>query len=590
MIQVSEEYKKACKSPIRQSYNIIKYGLYNKEAKTKINSYSSSSNQIFSNIPQIYDENKEKQYDYISCEKDRVILNDNFIFIKDKTKINPNQNIGYWSKDQSNDNCLFNNNPIIILSFNSNIPFTYLTMYFQEVVEELKISYFIDDIKSYEINIKQNNNETFEANDNLHHNTGYFNKIIIEFIKTKTPNRYIKLNEIDFGIYEIFGKKDIVSIDIIDELSIDSSELSSNSLNVTIKDTNGEYDILNPYNKLKNMQERQEITCYHYLKVGNKYQEIPLGTFLLKNAESSNKELMLECYDDTYFMNKIYYGSKFYIDEEVTNILTDLFTFFNYTKYLIDDELKGIKLTGYIPQVEMREALRLIAEASGCVVNKTRYGITYIFKTYDPCVKMFDTNEYERLNPKKNLYNNVIDVEVYNYQIVQETILYSATLNKGEYIINFKEKPIVYSDYEYDKEFIKNNNDDYTIDILYATCCKITVNSDNQLVEISARYYNENPNIQRVKKGETNIEEYSIKKVTNKLITNKNYLEVANWKLNKNEIKYNFDCLMTPYIEVGDTCKIKTKYKNLNGDYIKRQFIPTYINFTNSLKQNIEGE
>ena len=87
MIQVSEEYKKACKSPIRQSYNIIKYGLYNKEAKTKINSYSSSSNQIFSNIPQIYDENKEKQYDYISCEKDRVILNNNFVFIKDKTKI-----------------------------------------------------------------------------------------------------------------------------------------------------------------------------------------------------------------------------------------------------------------------------------------------------------------------------------------------------------------------------------------------------------------------------------------------------------------------------------------------------------------------
>ena len=62
------------------------------------------------------------------------------------------------------------------------------------------------------------------------------------------------------------------------------------------------------------------------------------------------------------------------------------------------------------------------------------------------------------------------------------------------------------------------------------------------------------------------------------------------WKLNRNEIKYSFDCLLTPYIEVGDTCKLMTKYKDLSGNTIKKEFIPTYINFTNSIMQKIEGE
>ena len=360
-------------------------------------------------------------------------MNGSFAFVKNKNTINQSEKTGYWSNELSNSSCTFSTNPYIIYVFDKEINFTDLTLHFQEVVSDFNVKYYLKNQLEYTRQVRNNEMlsvQTIENKKNV--SIAYFDKLEIEFIKTKEPYRYIKFNEIDFGVYQTFKKEEIKAIDIIDELSIDSSELSANSMSVTIRDDNGIYDILNPYNKLNLLQERQEMTCYHYLKVGSAFKEIPLGTFLLKNMQVENNALKLECYDDTYFMNKIYYGSKFYTNEECSNIFKDIFNYFNYSsnKYLIDDELIGIKLTGYIPQVEMREALRIVAEASGCVINKTRTGITYIFKTYDPSIKTFKMSEYSNSVPQRNLYNNVIDIVEYGYDKQSEdSILCSLNIN-----------------------------------------------------------------------------------------------------------------------------------------------------------------
>ena len=591
MINVTKAYREACENPIRKSYIVVKYGLYDKSAKSKI-SRTEKNAKIFSQISQTYDEIKQHSINYITCEPNRVKLDGTFAFLVNKSLPNKNETIGYWSEEMSNSNGLFDNNPSITYIFNDYINFTDLTLYFQELVDSINIKYYLDNNLIYNNSIINNKFLNIETKSNGSQTANYFNKLTIEFVKTGFPNRYVKFNEIDFGIYEIFDKNEIKEIDIIEELSIDSSELSANSLNLTIKDDKGEYDILNPYNKLSKLQEKQELTCYHYLKVGNNFKEVPLGTFLLKNIKNGKQEIMLECYDDTYFMNKIYYGSKFYINEEVENVLKDLFTYFNYTKYVIDDELKGTKISGYIPEVQMREALRLIAEASKSVISKTREGITYIYKTNDPKIKLFKTYEYENPQPQKNLYNNVIDVNVYNYETQSDdVILYSANMNIGEYIISFKNYPLVYDLYKNNFNLLKNNNNNYDIIELGATSCKIKVSSNNELVELKGKYYIESKKVERIKKDNTiSVDEYAIAKINNNLITDNNYKEIANWKLNRKDVKHNFECMATPYIEVGDTCSYQLKYNNLQGEKIKRDFVVTYINFTNSLKQTIEGE
>lgn len=633
MISVSQAYKEAINSNERKSYVIAKYGLYDKNAKGSINKVESNS-KSFSNINKTYNEIKDTNYNYISCEPNRVLLNNNFYFLNNKERPNTNENLAYWSSILSDENGYFttkeestistngntilieegvvslntiyltNNNlsingntiiyeeqsnstggtisnPSITYTFDKSLKFTEITLYFQEVCEEFKVNYYIDNTLIATRHIKNNKDLIVTTQETTMANEIYFNKLKIEFIKTYYPNRYIKLNEIDFGVLQTFSDSQIIDYDIIDELSIDSSELSSNSLNLTIDNTNGEFDVLNPKNKLATLQERQEITMYHYLKVGTRYQELPLGTFLIKEFKVRNQSLMLEAYDDTYFMNDTYYGSKFYVDEDIVNILEDLFSYFNYTNYVIDDELKGITLSGYIPNVEFREALRLIAEAGQCVISKTRFGITYIYKTYDPVSKVFTRKVIDKEKPSKNLFNNIVGILEYNYtNVVENYEIYNSTLKSGEYTIIFKEFPIkqdtlVKSD---------NTNTNYEITSVSAISCKVKVTNETQVI-LNATLVKPTSTLKTIKKDEYQMQQqdYVIEKIDNTLITTQ-YESVGKWKLGRGEIKYNFNTMTIPYIEVGDTCQYQTRFGTTNT------FIPTRLEFTKSITQNIEGE
>lgn len=590
MIYVSEAYKKASERPNRDSYIIAKYGQFDKALKGDINNVGGES-KSFSNVFKVYNDIKETNYNYITCEPNRVKLDNTFFFISNKTKSNPNENIAFFGSNISNQNGVIGNGDystgnMIEIYLSNDILISELVLYFQEVCSKLTVYYQRYDESSNSstnlcsVKIENNKDRMVNVNVDESYKNTLCNRIVIDIYETLEPYRYPKLNEVDFGTFKTFTNDEIVDLDIIDELSIDSSELSSNSLNLTIDDTNKEYNILNPNNKLEFIQEKQEITIYHYLKVADKYKEIPLGTFLLKEFKVGNNKLQIEAYDDTYFMNKMYYGSKYYNNAPVTQIFQDLFNYFDYANYIIDEELNDITLTGYVPNVEFREALRIIAEASCSVVNKTRYGKTYIFKTYDPSVKTFTKRLQFKENHEKNLFNNVIDVTEYSFKAIENQEVYNANLDVGLHTIVFKNYPILESTIS--KQDVNNNN--YEIKNVYATTCIVDVKQKTDVI-LKATLMEQSNVVKRINKEE-NIqqEEYAISKVNNTLITQRNSNEVANWKLNRGNIKYRFDTLLTPYIEVGDTCKYQTQFGTIN------EFIPTRIQFDKSLIQNIEGE
>lgn len=580
MIKVNEAYKQASKESERKSYVIARYGLFVKGAKNKVEEIESDI-QPFGESEKTLNEEKYSNYNYISCEPNRVVLNNTFFFIQDKQNNQPSQDIAYWSNKLSNENGLFDQNPKIVYLFSTDIDFTELTLHFQEVCENFIVKYYNNNNLIAIRNIVNNINTIVTTNGATILSDSFFNKLEIEFIKTRSPYRYVKFNEIDFGIYQQFTNEEIIDLDIIDELSIDSSELSSNSLSLVIQDKQGQYDILNPENKLKYLQERQEITVYHYLKVGAKYQELPLGTFLLKEFKGQNQKLELQAYDDVYFMNQLYYGSNYYENEEITKVLEDLFNYFNYTNYIIDEELQGIKISGYIPRVEFREALRLIAESGSCVINKTRNGETYIFKTYDPISKTFNRNLIFKEQPTKNLFNNVIDVIEYDYSKIEENVeIYNTRMSAGKYTILFEDYPIKQDTI---KKIVENSN--YEILKKYATGCVVNVFAETN-VKLIGTYIKEQSTVQRIKKYSELVvnTDYAIKKVDNHLITKDNLQEIANWKLNRGAIKYNFETLTIPYLEVGDTCEYQTRFGT------KNTFIPTRIEFSKSILQRVEGE
>lgn len=597
MIDVTKRYIEACENPIRESYVVAKYGLFNKEAKGNIISVTASTNfKPFSITSQTYDEVKDTTIEYISCEETRVRLDGTFAFLQNKDSSNSNQNIGIWSNEMSNSNGSFTSPYQIIYTFNKNIEFIELTMYFQEVISSMDIYYYLDNSLIYTKSIENNNSLVINTHDESVDNSNkFFNKIILSIKSTETGHRYVKLNEIDFGGYQTLNKDDIAELEIIDEISVDSSSMVSNSCQIKIKDLKGEYDFINPYNKLKYLQEKQMLSIYHYLKVGSAYKEVSLGTFLIKDMDYAEKKLIINAYDDRYFMNKTYYGSKFYINEPVKNVLKDLFDYFGYTsdKYIIDDELNDNVINGYIKNVKFSEALRLICESCCAVITKDRYGKTYIFKTYDKPIKLFRNGEYSNASPKKNLYNNVIDVKEYKYIESNEIVeLYKGDLSKGTHVIIFDKSPIIYKNYKDNYSLIKGDisNTNYNIISLYATSCVVEVLNDTNVV-LQGKVYTSSTTTKRIQKNTLiDVDEYAITSVDNTLINSNNSNDVAMWKLNKSDVKYSFDINSMPYIEVGDMCKIQLPYKSLNGNTINKTFIPTKLKFTLGVKESIEGE
>lgn len=598
MISVTKAYKDATKKPLRQSYVTIKYGLYNKEAKQEISSFSSTGGvQPFSSSNNILNETKENVYNYISCEPDRVKLDNNFVFVQDKSRVNANQDAGYWNNALSDINGKLMPAPYFILKFNKPISFTPLTLYFQEVVKDFSIEYALNNKIIYTRNITNNTLLTVDTTDiNDEEPINYFDTIRIRFVATQTPYRYVKLNEIDFGAYKTFKSSEIKEFNIIEEISLDDNTLPSNSFNATIIDKNGAYDILNPNNKVNKLKSGQELSVTHHLKVGNVFKEVVLGTFLLKKVSSENIKLKLECYDELYFMNSTYYGSKFYTNESAIKVFQDLFDYFNYSnkRYDFDPELENVYLTGYVPNVEFREALRLIAESSKAIIKKNRTGGIYIYRAKESEVyaNFFGKSDYINEQIKENLYNNTIDVKIYSYDRIENDTLYSSTLNKGIYNISFSKYPLVYNEYKDNYNLLKSGDiGNYIINSINANGCQIEVTTDNTKVELKGNYYVETSTNERLKLEENiDVDESAITKIDNHLITKNNYSEIANWKLSKSNIAYELEYKTTPFIEAGDKCKIQTKYKDRNGNYITKDFVANKIEYDHTIMQRIKGE
>ena len=558
----------------RRSYVEIIFGLYNKIANSKVENIESYYKQSFSvlNINNF----KKTNIEYVSCEPGRTYPNENVRFINsDDSSKNTNQYRGYWSSEMSDNEGYFSNNPKITYYFSDLIDFTNLTLYFQEVVEQFVIRYYNNNDLIYTGSISGNNNLVVETN---FENQKQFNILEIEFIKTYIPYRYIKYNNLDFGIVKTFSKDQLIDLDINNELDLYSDELVSNTATFIIKNPNKQYSLYEEDDSLNFLQEKQEIQIYHYLKVGNEFIQKPLGTYLVKEFNSNSLNIEFVCYDDIYFMNDIYYGSKFYNNENLVNILRDLFEYFNYVNYdLSDIENENILLTGYIPNVTFREALRLIVEASKCCVFKNKLGLTkivYFGNVNDESILSLANYEIFNDNPVKNLYNNVVDIISHVYNEYKNEIVYNAQLEPGIYNILYNNYPCI------NAEIVDG---DGIILKQFATGCQIEVNSSSKII-IKADVYNINKTRYRINKDvNATYDEYAIREIDNPLITTQ-YQEIAMWKLNKNSLTKNLEIMNIPTLELGDTIT----YEYNKGKTIDIKL--TNLNYTNSIRMYIKGE
>lgn len=614
MIEITEAYKQVSEEKERNSYIEWEFGGWNTIITELMQKGLIETNgaKKFSTPRRLVQEIEETE-EYITCEPNAHKLSDSLFFLKNE--VNDNQPVAYWSEELSSSTKTFDTNPYISMSYYGTryTKLSNIMLKFEEICSDFSISWYETDKEVYQYEMKNNKELNCYITIPEKYKTQVFNHIIIKFKKTYDPYRYIKLKNISFGNKQYFSSEDVLSFEIIEETSYNTSERFHNSLSLSLNNKDKKWDIFNPKNKITEISKMQEISGYHYLKVGKQYKKIPLGKFYVDEVKNYENKLELNAYDKSYFMTSIYYGSLFYENETVYKVFEDFFNYYNYISYEIDEKLKERYISGYVETNEFNEALRSIAEACGCIIKNNRYGkieiklandyIKYNLKgettLYNKTTKTYKQHIINNASNSNNVYDNY-NINIYHYSpkngdTSKRSELYNAEHTTiGTYIIQFQNKPIkdttiglkvyntnnvVMQEIKEDGTSVGNNN---IVNSLkkYATSCIINV---NQIIgekikivitglELETEYYTS---------VYSESEETSV--IENKLITNY-AINIGEWMNNRREIKYNFSTLLAPYVEVGDLCKYRTEYKE------EKEFIPTKITISNSMQETIEGE
>lgn len=502
--------------------------------------------QDYSNLEEIVKEDI-KYKNYITLENNFSILDGNLELIDDEDS-SGNGFSSYSMTDSNGDLSWYS---FLIIEFNQYHTSPGITLLFNGD------SYSTD----FTINYYRNENLIF-SNDYSADSMNYYceeasienyNKIQIVFRKMNNGNRYVKISHIYFGCIKTFGEDLLISATTTHEIDLISSELNINKISFKVSNTDRKFSLLNPEGIYSSLQDKQKIRAYEYLDG----EKILLGTFYLSSWKNASEHVAnFEGQDIIGLMDKttFYGGMYFNMDSDILidEILTDA-----GIKYNLDDKLRGIPITGYLPKSSHREALQQVLLVLGAVANTSGSERLEIYVPENTLVQSRITKN--RKHTKKNevsIYQIItgIDVTFYSYRATATSEeIYNEILDSGIHTIEFNE-PIIVDTIQVNGATVVSKGVNYI---------KINVTNNETQIIINACKYEELKNTLEFRKERTTEAEnnLSIKDAT--LINKTNVHEIGNRILKFYEKKYKMECQFTLQNEaVGKCVSIDSLYES----------------------------
>lgn len=328
---------------------------------------STDDNQTIGDISSLKEE--KEQSDYGTLELNQFILNGSKNILPDKP-----DDIVFWSNTKSENDCSFQDNPEITITFTSQHSSAGITLYFAEdYPTELRITWYSLLGSKLETKTFYPNRLVFECV----HQVQNYGKIVITFIKTRLPMRYIKLRYILYGRYIQWESDVIKEAKVHEEVDETSATLSINTAKITILDAKNDFDIGNENGTWKSVQRTQEVTLTE-IRNG---EEIPVGTFFIDSSNFKNNIAGFELKDRIGLMdNYTFQNGRIYENVLAGKLLEEIFECAGVTKYSIDDEVYNTLLSGYLAVQKCREALQMICFACAAVADDSRSDTVRVFK------------------------------------------------------------------------------------------------------------------------------------------------------------------------------------------------------------------
>ena len=383
---------------------------------------TTNDNQIIGSVGLFADQ--KKQSDYGTFELNQFILDGS----KSVLPENPND-IAFWSDALSMDDCTFETNPKITITFKEQHTSAAITLYFEdEPPAELKITW-------YTIAGTKLITETFYPDSLIYvcnNQVQNYGKIEIEFVKTTFPQRYIKLQYILYGKYIVWDKDMIQTAKVQEDIDVTSATLSINEADISIVDINNDFDAENENGAWKSIQKTQKVSLSEYLDG----KIIPMGAFFIDDFSFAKNIAKFKLIDAVGLLDKYtFYEGQIYNNVRAEVILKAIFATAGITKYAIDKEVGNTLLSGYLAIQTCRKALQQVCFACGAVADDSRSDTIKVYKPDRYVKSTVGTDRKFNGNTKVSLekYISGVNIEIKNYVLEEKTSdIYKKTLPAGD--------------------------------------------------------------------------------------------------------------------------------------------------------------
>lgn len=598
MISVSEKYYEVVRAPSRSWRGKVSFGVFDVTARG--DAVVAATGQPFTDAMLTLD-TVEQVPSIGTCELNQFKVDGSMSLFPDAPPAG--MNFGWWSMQISGEDGTFADPPQIVYTFTHLHSSIGLTLQFAELVQEIEVTAYQGDTVL--------ESKTFigihSALAILDFPVENYNKLVIRILKVQ-PYHYAKLMEISFGIEYVYDDSLLTGFDVLEEIDLTSNSIRSNVATITLNNLSQRFNIFNPQNEVRFLQERQQFTISVGLNMGDSYEDVPLGKFYLSKWESPTQNTTkFTAYDLLSLMEATYYKSRLYREEQAETVLLELFHDLDLYDvqgnplFYIHPNIQNVLLSGYLPPMSYRDTLQRIAFALGAVVKCDRYGKLLIYRATEetrnaividrytiyqgtliagtfgagqgiilprkviplPNPVVIDRSMYHSPKTVMGKYYNRVNVDRFEWRMKAESEnLYEGYVT-GDAVIQYASYPAAEITVSGNYESVES----------YACACKIT-GATGQII-ITGRVYEPLKKIVSAQLAAVAAgmapNALDVKNVT--LIAQDDTAEyVAAWLLDQlqNRITQSFPWWIIPSVEASDFCKVETIFGEYRESQIKK--------------------
>lgn len=418
MISMSSEFKEAIKSDVRDVRGYIEVIGNNYIDKSNYTMKVYSNDLSVADVSEIsaiseLNNNTRVVNKYASFEKDYFLLDGSFIL---PSVENSNLNPGYISNEISNeeDGRYLDGefrDPIIIEISTELSTIEGMTIYFDDDVFPTTFYYY----SNGERVVVKNKSKICHIFDII---IPINNSVKIEIPEINTPNRRLKISEIDFGITNIYEGNELKEFEIIEKVDILKKEMFINECNIILNNSNNQFNSVLPSGIASYFNGAVIKAHIGVLTKTKGVEYCPCGMFYLvdwKNNSQTTTTLYCKSFFDKMNKTKSYFsqtGTDFMDDN---NYLKNMFLFWGYSNYSFNGTTKNSCISDNFRIVDSQlEQLRDFLIFTNLIGYMNRYGNIIIENVSNNIVDVINGNvlKAEPTINAKSLINQIIINEI----------------------------------------------------------------------------------------------------------------------------------------------------------------------------------